>query len=116
MLTPRHTLFPYATLFGSYGIRYDYGIFYQSIENGYQIEKPDLWLRYGNPWDIVRPKIKYNIPFRGNTRAFNDEDGNLRFVWENTEDALAVAYDTPVPGFKNDRSEEHCLNSSHVAI
>lgn len=85
-----------------YGIRYDYGIFYQSIENGYQIEKPDLWLRYGNPWDIVRPKIKYNIPFRGNTRAFNDEDGNLRFVWENTEDALAVAYDTPVPGFKND--------------
>ncbi|NBC66698.1 MAG: glycogen phosphorylase, partial [Bacteroidetes bacterium] len=46
-----------------YGIRYDYGIFYQSIQNGYQVEKPDLWLRYGNPWDIVRPKIQYDVPF-----------------------------------------------------
>lgn len=85
-----------------YGIRYDYGIFYQTIENGFQVEKPDLWLRYGNPWDIVRPKIKYNVAFKGQSRSYNDENGNLRFSWENTEDALAVAYDTPIPGFKND--------------
>ncbi|WP_372904393.1 glycogen/starch/alpha-glucan phosphorylase [Rhodohalobacter sp.] len=85
-----------------YGIRYDYGIFYQSIENGYQVEKPDLWLRYGNPWDIVRPKIQYNVPFYGNSHAFHDDSGDLRFRWDNTHDVLAVAYDTPIPGYKND--------------
>ncbi len=85
-----------------YGIRYDYGIFYQQIENGFQIEKPDLWLRYGNPWDIVRPKIQYNVPFYGNSHAYHDENGALRFRWDNTHDVLAVAYDTPIPGYKND--------------
>lgn len=84
-----------------YGIRYDYGIFYQSIQNGYQIEKPDLWLRYGNPWDIVRPKIQYDVPFYGNSHAYHDEDGELHFKWRDTHDVLAVAYDTPIPGFKN---------------
>ncbi len=85
-----------------YGIRYDYGIFYQQIENGFQIEKPDLWLRYGNPWDIVRPKIQYNVPFYGNSHAYHDDNGALRFRWDNTHDVLAVAYDTPIPGYKND--------------
>ncbi len=85
-----------------YGIRYDYGIFYQSIENGYQVEKPDLWLRYGNPWDIVRPKIQYNVPFYGNSHAYHDENGDLRFKWENTHDVSAVAFDTPIPGYNND--------------
>ncbi|WP_234567407.1 glycogen/starch/alpha-glucan phosphorylase [Rhodohalobacter sp. 614A] len=84
-----------------YGIRYDYGIFYQSIQDGYQIEKPDLWLRYGNPWDIVRPKIQYNVPFYGESHAYHDEDGELEFEWRNTHDVLAVAYDTPIPGFRN---------------
>lgn len=85
-----------------YGIRYDYGIFYQQIENGYQVEKPDLWLRYGNPWDIVRPKIQYNVPFYGASHAYHDEKGDLRFKWDNTHNVLAVAYDTPIPGYKND--------------
>ncbi|PKD42435.1 glycogen/starch/alpha-glucan phosphorylase [Rhodohalobacter barkolensis] len=85
-----------------YGIRYDYGIFYQQIENGYQIEKPDLWLRYGNPWDIVRPKIQYNVPFYGNSHAYHDDKGDLRFRWDNTHDVLAIAYDTPIPGYKNE--------------
>lgn len=85
-----------------YGIRYDFGIFYQQIENGYQIEKPDLWLRYGNPWDIVRPKIQYNVPFYGNSHAYHDDNGDLRFNWKDTHDVLAVAYDTPIPGYKND--------------
>ncbi|MCC5942836.1 MAG: glycogen/starch/alpha-glucan phosphorylase [Balneolaceae bacterium] len=85
-----------------YGIRYDFGIFYQSIENGYQIEKPDLWLRYGNPWDIVRPKTKYNVPFYGHSHAAHDEEGSLRFKWQDTHDVLAIAYDTPIPGYKND--------------
>ncbi len=85
-----------------YGIRYDYGIFYQSIENGYQVEKPDLWLRYGNPWDIVRPKIQYNVPFYGHSHAYHDDSGELRFKWEGAHDVLAVAFDTPIPGYKND--------------
>lgn len=85
-----------------YGIRYDYGIFYQSIEDGYQVEKPDLWLQYGNPWDVVRPKIQYKVPFYGNSVAYNDEKGNVRFHLEDTHDVRAVAYDTPIPGYKND--------------
>ena len=85
-----------------YGIRYDFGIFYQQIEDGYQIEKPDLWLRYGNPWDIVRPKIQYNVPFYGNSHAYHADNGDLRFNWKDTHDVLAVAYDTPIPGYKND--------------
>lgn len=85
-----------------YGIRYDYGIFYQSIENGFQVEKPDLWLRYGNPWDIVRPKIQYNVPFYGHSDVFHDEKGDVRFSWKDTHDVRAVAFDTPIPGYKND--------------
>lgn len=84
-----------------YGIRYDYGIFYQRIEDGYQVEKPDLWLRYGNPWDLVRPKTKYPVQFYGQANPFHDGNGDLRFKWENTHDVLALAYDTMIPGYKN---------------
>lgn len=85
-----------------YGIRYDYGIFYQKIENGFQVEKPDLWLRYGNPWGIVRPKIQYQVPFYGHSDVYHDESGSVRFKWKDTHDVRAVAYDTPIPGYKND--------------
>ncbi|MFO7845175.1 MAG: glycogen/starch/alpha-glucan phosphorylase [Balneolaceae bacterium] len=84
-----------------YGIRYDYGIFYQSIENGYQVEKPDLWLQYGNPWDVVRPKVQYTVPFYGNSVAYNDDNGHVRFKLKDTHEVRAVAYDTPIPGYKN---------------
>ncbi len=84
-----------------YGLRYDYGIFYQRIENGYQVEYPDLWLQYGNPWDLVRPKIKYTIPFYGRSEAYTDSDGNTRYNWVDTEPVVALAYDIPVPGYKN---------------
>ncbi len=84
-----------------YGIRYDYGIFYQSIENGYQVEKPDLWLRYGNPWDTVRPKTQYPVYFHGESVPWQDHEGNLRFDWRNRHETLAIAYDTPVPGYRN---------------
>lgn len=85
-----------------YGIRYDYGIFDQEIENGWQVEKPDLWLQYGYPWNIVRPKVEYLIKFYGESVSYEREGGELHFEWKNTRDVLAVAYDTPVPGFKND--------------
>jgi len=84
-----------------YGIRYDYGIFYQAIEEGFQVEKPDLWLQYGNPWDIIRPKIQYSVPFYGESVPHQDDEGNVRFRLENSHPVKAVAYDTPIPGYKN---------------
>lgn len=85
-----------------YGIRYDYGIFDQDIENGWQVEKPDLWLRYGYPWGIVRPKIQHPVKFYGETTSYTDENGREHFDWINTHDVQALAYDTPIPGYKND--------------
>lgn len=85
-----------------YGIRYDYGIFYQKIIDGFQVERPDMWLRFGNPWDIVRPKVMYPVNFYGESVPYTDENGHLRFKWENTHSVMAVAYDMPVPGYKND--------------
>lgn len=85
-----------------YGIRYDYGIFYQKIIDGYQVERPDMWLRFGNPWDIIRPNVMYPVNFYGESVPYTDESGKLRFKWENTQKVMAVAYDMPVPGYKND--------------
>ncbi len=85
-----------------YGIRYDYGIFHQQIRNGYQIEKPDMWLQFGNPWDVVRPKVLYPVDFYGESVPYTDSDGQLRFKWVNTQPVNALAFDTPVPGYKND--------------
>lgn len=85
-----------------YGIRYDYGIFDQDIENGWQVEKPDLWLEYGYPWGVVRPKKKYSVQFYGETTAEKDNQGRLHFAWIDTHDVTALAYDTPIPGFRNE--------------
>jgi len=84
-----------------YGIRYDFGIFYQRIENGYQVEYPDRWLRYGNPWDIVRPKTMYPVHFYGRQTTYKDATGNTRYRWEDTDPVLALAHDVPIPGYKN---------------
>lgn len=85
-----------------YGIRYDYGIFDQDIEDGWQVEKPDMWLQYGYPWSVVRPKKKYTVPFYGDTTTSEDSNGRLHFEWVNTHNVTALAYDTPIPGFRND--------------
>ncbi len=85
-----------------YGLRYDYGMFYQKFQNGFQIEKPDLWLRYGNPWDTIRPKTQYSVDFYGHQAMYNGtSNGDLKYKWEETKKVLAVAYDTPIPGFNN---------------
>lgn len=84
-----------------YGIRYDFGIFEQKIKNGYQIEKPDMWLQFGNPWDIVRPKVLFPVDFYGESVPYTDESGRLRFKWINTQKVNALAFDTPIPGYKN---------------
>jgi glycogen phosphorylase len=85
-----------------YGIRYDYGIFHQKIINGYQVEFPDEWLRLGNPWEFARPEYTVRVRFYGKTQMFHDSKGKLHIKWIDTEDVLAMPYDIPVPGYKND--------------
>ena len=82
-----------------YGIRYEYGMFHQSIENGQQVEHPDNWLRYGNPWEFPRPEVLYQVKFYGRTVDFTDEKGIQRHQWIDTDDVMAMAYDYPIPGF-----------------
>jgi len=85
-----------------YGLRYDYGIFHQRIVNGAQLETPDGWLRYGNPWEIARTGDHFRVRFGGRVNQHLDAAGRLATEWLDTEDVLAVPYDTPVPGYRND--------------
>ena len=85
-----------------YGIRYDYGIFNQKIVNGSQVELPDEWLSLGNPWEFERPEFTIKVRFYGRTVTRTDKSGKFRVDWVNTRDVLAVAYDTPIPGYGND--------------
>jgi glycogen phosphorylase len=84
-----------------YGIRYEYGIFKQGIEFGYQVEYPDNWLAYGSPWEVIREELTFRVKFGGSVESYTDTRGKLRFAWRSTDDVLAVAYDVPVPGYKN---------------
>lgn len=85
-----------------YGIRYEYGIFRQQIENGFQVEQPDNWLRYGNPWEIPRHDAVFPVRFYGRGHHFVDDNGIAQFDWVDTEDVYAMAYDVPVIGYRND--------------
>lgn len=84
-----------------YGIRYEYGIFNQKIVEGYQVEAPDNWLRYGNPWEIARPEYLYPVHFHGRVLQYKDRNNRLVNEWLDTEEVLAMAYDTPIPGYNN---------------
>jgi len=85
-----------------YGIRYQYGMFHQRIENGYQVEEPDSWLREGFPWEIERFEYACTVKFGGRTAVFTDNDGHTRHGWIDTNDVLAIPYDVPIPGYRND--------------
>ena len=82
-----------------YGIRYDYGIFHQRIVGGAQVEVPDGWLRYGNPWEIPRVGDRFRVQFYGRVEVSRDADGQPVHAWVDTRDVLATPYDTPVPGY-----------------
>lgn len=84
-----------------YGIRYDYGIFSQKIENGYQVEYPDNWLRYGDPWEIRRGEYLYSIRFYGKVKEYLDGRGKHVAEWVDFEEVMAMAYDVPVQGYGN---------------
>ncbi len=85
-----------------YGLRYEYGMFRQQIENGHQIEEPDHWLRDGHPWELERSEFSQRIHFGGRTEYYTDYAGETRSRWVDTHDVLAVPFDVPVPGYKND--------------
>ena len=84
-----------------YGLRYEYGMFHQHIENGYQVEDPDHWLRDGHPWEIERPEYTQVVRFGGRTQNFTDRDGQKSVQWLDTDDVLAVPYDLPISGYRN---------------
>ena len=85
-----------------YGIRYEYGMFRQHVTDGYQVEEPDHWLRDGCPWELERPELCCRIHFGGHTEHIRDENGHYSWHWLDTHDVLAVPYDTPIPGYRND--------------
>ena len=82
-----------------YGIRYEYGMFTQQIENGWQVEHPDNWLRFTNPWEFPRSDVIYRVRFFGNPVMITEEGQPSRYEWRDTEDVMAMAYDTPIPGY-----------------
>ncbi|ABQ26836.1 glycogen/starch/alpha-glucan phosphorylase [Geotalea uraniireducens] len=84
-----------------YGIRYEFGIFDQEIRDGWQAEKTDKWLRLGNPWEICRPEITYEVKVGGHTERFTDEKGCVRVRWVPNKVVKGVAYDTPVAGYRS---------------
>ena len=83
-----------------YGLRYDYGIFHQRIVNGAQMEVPDSWLRYGNPWEIPRVGDRFRVQFYGRVGTRLDAEGRSVKEWVDTRDVLATPYDTPIPGYR----------------
>ena len=83
-----------------YGIRYEFGIFDQVIRDGWQTEVTDKWLRLGNPWEICRPEIVYDVNFGGRTEAGKDDQGRYRVHWIPDTVVRGVAYDTPILGHR----------------
>ncbi|MCL2918210.1 glycogen/starch/alpha-glucan phosphorylase [Shewanella litorisediminis] len=86
-----------------YGIRYEYGMFAQKIVDGYQIERPDRWLKEGNPWEVRLHGQAVMVPFFGHTQSYVDRDGRRHMQWLGTQDVVAVPHDMPVPGYRNGR-------------
>ena len=91
-----------------YGIRYEYGMFRQKIENGQQVERPDDWLEKGAPWEFMRPSKRFSIDFGGHI-YFEDK----KCIWNPAEKVTALAYDQMIPGYKNDSASTLRLWSAH---
>ena len=83
-----------------YGIRYDHGIFRQVLMDGWQNELPEEWLAFGNPWEFERPEVMYSVGFGGPVEEVATADGSARAVWRPAETVNAVAFDTPIPGWR----------------
>eukprot|EP00033_Pygsuia_biforma_P001592 GCRY01001793.1.p1 GENE.GCRY01001793.1~~GCRY01001793.1.p1 ORF type:complete len:918 (+),score=322.28 GCRY01001793.1:35-2755(+) len=88
-----------------YGIRYQYGMFKQKMIDGYQMEDPDYWLNFGNPWEIPRQDVQYHVRFGGHV----DVESNGRYKWTGGHVVVAMAYDVPIPGFNT-------LNTNNIRL
>lgn len=84
-----------------YGIRYEFGIFNQTIKDGWQAEVTDKWLHYGNPWEVVRPEIAFEVKFGGYTEHKYDENNKLQVNWIPDSEVRGTAYDTPILGYRS---------------
>jgi starch phosphorylase len=82
-----------------YGIRYEHGVFAQSIRDGWQVESSDLWLSKGNPWELPRPELSFPVKFGGRTERYTEGGGRLRVRWIPDIEIRGVACDTPIPGY-----------------
>ena len=86
-----------------YGIRYQHGLFKQGLDDGWQVERPEDWLAFGNPWEFERPDAVYPVRFYGHVVEERDAAGSRVQRWEGGQRVLAVAYDTPVVGWGGKR-------------
>ncbi|MDR3632031.1 MAG: glycogen/starch/alpha-glucan phosphorylase [Desulfocapsaceae bacterium] len=89
-----------------YGIHYEYGLFFQQLIDGYQVETPDNWLRYGTPWEFERRMPVFSVHFYGRVSSYLDENGCYRAKWIDTKDVMAIPCDMMIPGFRNN----HVIN------
>lgn len=89
-----------------YGIRYEYGLFYQKLIDGQQVESPDNWMRGGCPWEFQRSNYLFPVHYGGRVHSYLDENGRYRCMWVETDDVMAMACDMMIPGFNND----HVIN------
>jgi starch phosphorylase len=85
-----------------YGIRYEFGIFEQELKGGWQVERPDEWLKFGNPWEFMRPEYAVRVGFGGRVEEGVNEQGEHFVRWVNAQHVLGVPFDTPIAGFRND--------------
>lgn len=84
----------------SYGIRYEHGIFHQEIFDGWQVEKTDNWLQLGNPWELVRPEMEFDVKLGGYTESYTDSEGRKQVRWLPNRVVKGIPYDIPIVGYK----------------
>jgi starch phosphorylase len=99
-----------------YGIQYQYGIFQQKIIDGYQVEQPDYWLAYSNPWEIPRREIAVDVMFYGFVQRTADDMGNVKKSWVGGEFVRAIAHDMPIPGYNTENVNNLRLWSSEPHV
>ena len=95
----------------AYGLRYDYGVFHQEIENNAQVEKPYDWLHKGHPWEIIRPEYSCEINFYGKGELAGRPDNPFAGTWNAAEKVIAIPYDVPITGYKN-----HTVNTLRLWV
>lgn len=87
-----------------YGIRYEFGIFDQEIQNGWQVEITDKWLKYGNPWELAKPELSQEVFLGGHTEVYHDEENRYLVKWIPSREIKGIPYDTPIVGYNNNKT------------